>query len=629
MIRIIKIAPLVLVLFFLPILGNAQEVLTGLTCNPVLTQLTQQKAFKTVSTTLDLPFFDDFSTTDVYPDENLWSDQNVYINNTYAKGPVSVGVATFDAVSSDGTHYDNASDQPFLADELTSLPIDLSAADTNTTYLSFYYQPQGNGNAPEVSDSLILEFTGGNDEWTQVWFATGMDFSDFRDTVLGIDEERTVDTNEFKLVILKVDSAVYFTNSFRFRFKNYASLAGDYNNSAAINCDQWNVDYVYLNDGRSAVDSVFKDLTFVKLPGSILKTFQSVPWSHYNAVEKSDLYKSTFYLRNNYSQTAKLSTSEIVFYDKQSGAGIDSVYLTGENVDAYSNYDGISWTYESDPLYELDQDELYLTVEYRFSASDDFTQNNTVTRDFYFTNYYAYDDGSAENAYGINSTEAKVAYQFDSYVADTLKGVAMYFLPTYPEEEGATSFNLYVWDDNDGIPGDTLYVQEGIVPSYSDKLNQFVIYELERSIPVDGIFYIGWVQKSDLRMNVGFDVNTKGYTKLFYWITDSWNTSSAYGSLMMRPLIGSVTLTSNKENAVSEQSLLVYPNPASSIVYLKGIDESEDNNLIIYDALGKMKINMQLSQNQIDISDLPEGLYIISVAADGQKRQSVRMIISR
>jgi hypothetical protein len=54
------------------------------------------------------------------------------------------------------------------------------------------------------------------------------------------------------------------------------------------------------------------------------------------------------------------------------------------------------------------------------------------TTGFYqsFSNYYSYDDGSAEAAFGPTGTQARLAVQFDAYEADSLIGVAFNFVPS-------------------------------------------------------------------------------------------------------------------------------------------------------------------------------------------------------
>src|SRR5690606_37405864 len=99
---------------------------------------------------ISLPFFDDFSQQYYYPDADKWEDNYVYINSNYAVNPISYGVATFDGLDSTGYPYNfNNPTSHGVADYLTSKPIDLSSV-TDSVYLSFFFQPQGNGNRPET-----------------------------------------------------------------------------------------------------------------------------------------------------------------------------------------------------------------------------------------------------------------------------------------------------------------------------------------------------------------------------------------------------------------------------------------------------------------------------------------------
>src|SRR5690606_4842121 len=94
---------------------------------------------------LTLPFIDDFSQNWHFPNQNLWQDIQVYVNSNYPINPPSYGVATFDGLDSTGYPYDFSSSTSWgIADSLTSHPIDLTTIN-DSVYLSFQYQPQGNG----------------------------------------------------------------------------------------------------------------------------------------------------------------------------------------------------------------------------------------------------------------------------------------------------------------------------------------------------------------------------------------------------------------------------------------------------------------------------------------------------
>ena len=149
-------------IFMMSILAlQAQEYILVLESNPLL-KTTQKKMSKMRTTSsLSLPFLDDFSYNSYFPDNLLWEDSSVFINRSYPVNPVTIGVATFDGLDANGMAYDIlASTQGKRADSLTSKAIDLSAVDS--AYLLFYYQAEGLGDNPQTEDSLVLEFLSSN-----------------------------------------------------------------------------------------------------------------------------------------------------------------------------------------------------------------------------------------------------------------------------------------------------------------------------------------------------------------------------------------------------------------------------------------------------------------------------------
>lgn len=65
------------------------------------------------------------------------------------------------------------------------------------------------------------------------------------------------------------------------------------------------------------------------------------------------------------------------------------------------------------------------------------------------------------------------------------------------------------------------------------------------------------------------------------------------------------------------QTLEIYPNPATSTLFIKGI-ETRHTQAIIYDVGGKMVINQPLSTSSIDISTLAKGMYLLQLKSDTQ-----------
>ncbi|MBO7145983.1 MAG: T9SS type A sorting domain-containing protein [Salinivirgaceae bacterium] len=602
--RIIAIAALIL--GAMPL--TAQEFLTA----PALPVRQQTVRLQSVSSTLQLPFIDDFSSDSNAPDQRLWTDRGVWINNTFGINPYSVGVATFDAIDSDGLHYGHASSTPYLADFLTSQPIDLSKADSTTTYLSFYYQPQGNGNAPEECDSLVLQITSGDGVWTNLWAMAGTDLPTFRKNVLHLQPNRP-DTLEFALVMLPIRQSKYFTDKFQFRFFNYASLAGSFNPSATINCDHWNIDFVYLNDGRSASDTVFYDIALVEPAATVLKNYTSVPWSHYESAINTENTRLNIHIRNHWERTMK---AEVRIRIKDVDRGVylnDSITMGTGNYDGQENNNRL-YAYDDNPIvHDNRESATYLFECELYTDKDELIRGNNRSYTYqHFGNYYAYDDGTAENAYGVDAASSQVAYLYTPYKADQLCGLSICFLPSNPVESAADNFFICAWENNNGKPGRQLRCDEVVRPEFSGRMNEFMTFEFSEPLPVEKSIFVGWQQTSKLRLNVGWDVNRFSQSKIFYNTTGDWLPTSFTGSLMLRPIFGSIT--TDIAETESTINLSVYPNPVSDWLTISGLD---DNNcqLAICNTVGQTILCAQ--GTRVNVSSLQSGIYIVRINHNG------------
>ncbi|MBN2864047.1 MAG: hypothetical protein JXN62_12850, partial [Bacteroidales bacterium] len=145
-------------------------MVTGLQSNPLLKNARKNASKSLNLEDLELPFFDDFSGTDIFPDDQKWADDYVFINDTYTDKQLTKGVATFDALDNTGRLYETASSTGFEADQLTSRTINLEYTPGENIWLSFYYQPGGLADMPEEKDSLTLRFYAPDeDKWYSVW----------------------------------------------------------------------------------------------------------------------------------------------------------------------------------------------------------------------------------------------------------------------------------------------------------------------------------------------------------------------------------------------------------------------------------------------------------------------------
>lgn len=570
------------------------------------------------SGSLDLPFFDDFSQNiPGYPDQTRWADSLAYINNSYPVNPPSVGVATLDAVDATGTLYSQASSSPFLADALTSQPIQLSYSPSDSIYLSFFYQPQGLGDMPEPKDSLTLDFFAPLSEtWHRIWAVPGDSLRAFRP------------------VILPVNDTIYLHDGFRFRFRNYASLSDYTADPGKIdNDDHWHIDYVYLDKNRKMADTIPDDVAFSTLPKSILKSYESIPWSHYQIASNREITPTdTFTYQNLYSIVRKVDRHFSI-----EGLNLSYSYLfdpTSENVPAFSeqkyvaDIDKIPYTAADSADFLI---RCWLTTD-TVSARKMYRANDTVSYIQKFSNYYAYDDGTAEYGYGLSgqgAQGAELAYRFVLFQQDTLRAVKMYFNRSL-DDVNQVDFDLAVWNNANGKPGDIIYQQSNSsITPYFDNLNQFHTYLLDTPVALPDTFYVGWIQNYITFLNVGFDINRVHNDQIFFNISGSWEKSRFKGSLMIRPVVGKALSTGIKNTTVSAGSeWQVFPNPASTIVHFgwTGDIPLQVRRIMLIRLDGSTVWQDTQLPDELDVSSLQKGIYLL-VMTTAQQTYTRKLVI--
>jgi len=627
---------LAIIIAFSSTLSYTQEIIHGLSVNPELVKINKEKnqvkqlRTQVVPDSIGLPFIDDFSTTTIYPDPNLWIDKQAYINSTYPINPVTIGVATLDALDENGQLYKNATSSPFSADTLTSKPFKLNIKDKTKDdfYFSFYYQPQGLGDKPETGDSLIVEFYNPSSlKWKKVW--PDLDH---------IYKPTTKDSvPPFKQAIISV-APEYKISGFQFRFRNYASIDGSDVPGRHGNADQWNIDYVRLDTGRNANDTALKDIAFVKPLTSLLKTYQSMPWNQYKIAfthENKPTIDITY--KNNGTDSLSIGRQFRITEISDSSDRVVKTDSAGhKNIEPYSTvalkanlFRPFAPKYPG-KLVRFDV-ESYLT-----ETNDSRHQNDTIHYTQIFSNYYAYDDGSSEAGYGLigeGAQNAMAAFSFNAYEPDTLTGISFYFNSTALDTTSTYPFTLAVWSDNNGQPGDYIYKNDHLVtPKKPELLNQFFNFKLDSGILVNGQFYVGFVQESDNFLNIGFDLNNNNQSSLFVNFNGIWTTSTIAGTLMMRPVF-----RQTKEGPVSvkkipnSQSFSIYPNPADNQIYINlgNHENSLPLSLEIYNITGKLVLSTKLQKNTLDVSMLANGLYFLKLSGGKVNFQPVKLLIQR
>lgn len=623
--------------FLILLSAGAQELLSPLTSLGPLADDARARARQSAPVTVqDTIMFtaqglrDNFMYDSHRPDTIMWDmglQPGVYVNRGWATAPVNLGVCTFDGLNWAGQPYDILSsvNSSMPCDELTSKAINLSNFDpTDSVMISFWWEAQGRGYAPNQNDTLLLQinipaWNSTQENWKTVWFMEGYNPQ-------GTD-------STFHLAQFMLDSASYFTNGFRFRFKNWASGCGSN--------DHWHIDEVKMDNQSSVFDTLLPAGVFFtyNFP-SLLNDFQQVPYDHYTTSNglMGNSYRMT--IRNNDTDQRQATYFVDIYHP------VNGLVLTDTGTDGNIDPFGATGMYADDPSitnvttgypYAQLTDTGFYTIRHRLKLGNSVSPNAEDTAYYYqrFYNQYAYDDGTAEVGYGIFGPGSLLAYRFDLPVGvfDTLTSVQMYFLPVLDIDNiDLRTFRLTVWNHstaNNG-PGQIIYQQRNETPDYSlDCPNRFMHYTIDSGIvALSGTFYIGWQQDASDRLYIGMDLENNQQDKIYYNTSGVWYTSVFAGSLMMRPVFDAYYTTGVGEtNSLS--SLAVFPNPATDQITIAGLDANKQFNANLIDLSGRTVLTQLVSNgaSTIDVSALAPGVYVLNVSDEDGTRSGVQKIV--
>ena len=597
-----------------------------------------------------LPFEEDFAAELIYPSSRRWADKQAYVNRTFPIDPLSIGVATLDGLDEFGFPYAVSNllvDGP--ADSLTSLPFCLdNVTITDSLYLSFYFQPEGNGDIPNEVDSLIVEIKDNQSNWHQLWAYTGAQ----------IEEDSTVSKDQFTFVSLSFadDSTftggqTFFETGFQFRFRNTATLNG-------LN-DTWHLDFITV-DTSPKTDLFNGEVAFVYDPYPLLKNYTSMPWNQFYDYQEEEftdsinlLYRfnsdfETDISSNLYYNIFELCTGELIEQlDSNSSGG----NLAGSvNTTIQESFSLVATELPDLSIDRPEDANIVIQCEYAIppttsALNNIYLENDTVRFNQIFANYLSYDDGSAEKGYGFVQTPGELAVAFDVNQSVELQGLQIYF--TNIVNNGADQFfSIKAWSfldfenedafsRNDSI----ISIRSGLSPIYTGELGGFTTYLFNEPVTVDSTFYVGFEQQGIIPLEVGHDVNnlieagtyTFGDSTDTFTITDYkhrlagdktfingsgvWEPSIIPGAVMIRPILGTREIIQTSINAVElkEDYLTIYPNPANNYLTIESNNSNAQNEVRIFDYSGKMVKTYQNQTYNLPIAELPTGMYLIQL----------------
>lgn len=555
-----------------------------------------------------LPFWDDFSASASTPDTTLWIyGADVFINSSLGINPPTYKLATFDGLTEFGASHaiDNGLSGP--TDSLVSQPILLGTLfpmERSTVFLSFYWQGKGNGERPDDSDSLRLQFRQNDSTWVTVWKKTGAD---------------PLPDSTFTQEILAVTTP-YLHDQFQFKFQSFGRQSGPF--------DTWHIDYIYLNKNRTAGDTLHFDRALTNAPSLAFAPYAQIPAHVFFAQPENlgtqflsavNLFDAPHPL-DYYMTVRNLSTDETYGTSALGNAGLGALNplelrrITG---------DSLAWQYipELNPL----PDSQYLEVTYYYETGDknlfeevdtngdtlflpiNLKVNDTIRSTYLLHDFYSYDDGVAEYAAGLNEKDSKLAIRFVLDEPDTLTHIDIHFPEIVPSPVGKT-LNLMIWTRLSPREQLRQIVPYTVVANSSR--DEFKRIPLSNPFYVKDTIFIGFQQLIQEFVPIGFDRNNQvAFREIFSRTGSEWvQNDRLIGAFMIRAVFDEAPDYVMASNLPNEAQL--YPNPTSGPLTL----DKYYLQILVFDVAGRMVF--EGAGHSIDLSSLQAGVYSLRLSTD-------------
>jgi hypothetical protein len=587
--------------------ASAQFVEFAPVPNKLLKESKGSPFFSRINARNTFPFWDDFSSG---LDTLKWDFSGTTYTETIGINPPSIGMLLFDGVDENGTPYSVQQTEQGNADKITSKPFDLSvsgATTSNSLYLSFFWQLGGRGELPDENDVLILEFLNADNTWSTVWSQTG-----------GVLLDRTTFQQEVIQIDLRFQHA-----EFKFRFFTKGRLSGPF--------DSWLIDYIFLNTNQNTTNQTFRDRSLTRRNRLRLGDFGAYPRElladenqNWSTVSNEFLNLENRFRAMEYSIAIGDTTSQLVFPINEN-TPFDPVPNSKERRSFESR------TLANIPIPE-NNSELEISTSltsgdglfFEINGSDttrhlnvDFRDNDQVKTYFPLRDFFAYDNGSADYAAGINQRSGFLAVQYNTPSEVYLKGISINF--TNPRQANQ-AVDILVWKDLNEKP---IFRKEVLIP-IKQANEQFLYFSLDTNIKVNGPFYIGFAQFTDDFIFVGLDKTNDFGEKIFYNVVGAWvQNKEVKGSLMIRPHISLGTPFVEAE--IPDEKLRIYPNPVESYLNIEGIF----SQIRIFDSFGREIFLERILSTKGEIVTFKgqrSGIYVLNVS-NPKGTESFRILV--
>jgi hypothetical protein len=559
------------------------------------------------SNTNTLPFWDDFSQG---MDTLAWVFEGASYSESIGINAPSLGVIILDGTDSNGKPYSRQIRDQGAGDYLTSRPFDLSTlsvAQSTSLFLSFFWQAGGRAEMPDENDRLVLQFLNRNGQWISVWEVSG-------------GPER--DPNQFSQESVQV-LADFQHDAFQFRFVNFGRLSGPF--------DTWVLDYVYLNTGRTFNQLSYLDRALTQANELKFGDYTAVP-----AIFSSSLPSSTGSIKNefyNLENRFRAMEYSVLITNTNTGASVPINLNTPFNPvptalerrrfssNSPSQIPAISEETDLEVKTYLTTGDKNLFVvnsgDSTFFSQVNYRVNDTVTTLIPIRDFFAYDDGRADYAAGINQRSGMLAvkYQVDQPVY--IKGLTINFTNA---DQIDFPIDIMVWQNLDNQP---VFRREELIP-LKNGIDSLTYFSLDTNIQVTGEFYVGFTQFTNDFIHIGLDKNNDKGDKIFYNVNGTWaENTEVRGSLMIRPHVSLAPPFAQLENP--SEIFRIYPNPVENQLNVEG----KFRDIKVFDSFGREILLERESTERGEILNFrgqKSGIYVLHLLSE-KGAESFRILV--
>jgi hypothetical protein len=529
-----------------------------------------------------------------------WEFSGTSYTETIGINAPSIGMILFDGVDINGSPYSLQRTEQGDADKITSKPFNLSTIapnKANTLYLSFFWQLGGRGELPDENDELILEFLNKDGNWSKAWNQNG-----------GV----LLDRNKFNEVVIAVAPSFQHSN-FQFRFFTKGRLSGPF--------DSWLIDYVFLNTGRTSTDFNFRDRSLTRRNNLRLGDFGAYPRELLTTgAQPWTTVSNEFFNLENRFRAMEFSVS-ITDTTSKSTIGINENTPLNPVPNAKERRIFQSRTLGVIPIPQANTslqittkltsgDQLFFeinggdTTKY---SNVDFRANDEVKTYFPLQDYFAYDNGSADYAAGINQRSGFLAVEYNTPREVFIKGISINF--TNPKQANQ-AIDVLIWKELDKKP---IFRKETLIP-VKDANEQLIYFSLDTNIRVNGPFYIGFAQFTNEFIFVGLDKTNDLGSKIYYNVAGAWvQNEEVKGSLMIRPHVS--IAAPFVESVIPGASLRIYPNPVADYLTVEGAF----GEIRVFDSFGReifLERELTSKGEIVTFRGQRPGIYVLNVVRE-------------